>query len=72
MELPEWAKSQCRQGRIKLHKEDGEILGATVFSMTKQYEAKIGDKIVLGKHGLVVIAGEKNEKKAVKNENTVQ
>lgn len=51
---PEWFNEITAKGRVKINHEDGDLLGATLFTPTGTEVAEVGDTIVLTKSGLSV------------------
>ena len=62
--VPSWLNDYSKNGKVKLIKEQDELVGLKVMSGTKIYDAYIGDIILLTKTGLIV------KKKGTKNEET--
>ena len=62
--VPSWLNDYSKNGKVKLIKEQDELVGLKVMSGTKTYDAYIGDMILLTKTGLIV------KEKETKNEET--
>lgn len=53
--IPKWLDAEAASGRVKFEREDGELKGITCFTPTGTLKARLGDVVVLGRSGLVVM-----------------
>lgn len=63
-EVPQWFNDSAKQGRAKLVYDEDQVnlVGATIYTLTKVVSARIGDVIMLSRNGLMVIPKEKAAK----------
>lgn len=56
-QFPSWFTEQASKGRARINynEEDGTLVDITVYTPTKNYVARLGDKIMLLKSGMTVL-----------------